>query len=574
MSSSEAERISVDWRDPEYGPVYHARSLLLADLRKDPKTRNILAGYYRIAPWDFVRDWGMTFDPRLIEQGRQPIVPFVLWDRQREFLEWMYQRWQSGERGLVEKTRDCGATWLALSFAVCYWLFQPGFTAGFGSRTEEKVDRKGDMQSIFERIRFFLSYIPEQLMPPNYKESEHSSERKLVNPDNGASLVGEAGPNIGRAGRYSIFFVDEAAFVEHQMSADSALSVATNCQLDISSFNGSGNPFFEKQQRVKGSPKHFIFDWRDDPRKDQAWHDRQVDALDPIIVAQEIDRDPFASNVDSFIPSAWVQSAVDAHIHLGFRASGIRVTAFDPADVGDAKACVNRHGSVITEAIQMEHGEIGDAIPWAAQLADDFRADVLTYDGDGMGAPTMKTAFTDEGAYRMRLHAYHGSAGVEDPEQYYDKSEGTRQAPQSRDERVRDLHSQDKQRLRTNGDMFLNYRAQSWTWARDRFEKTHTAMERRKKGLLVNVDPEYLISIDSRCKNLTQLLSELPLPRRRPTPNGKRKVESKDDARARGVKSWNLADALIMSLVPVKPKVVKAKTPYVASYGQAVPGVM
>jgi hypothetical protein len=43
--------------------------------------------------------------------------------------------------GLVEKSRDMGATWLAVSFSVWLFLFVPGATVGWGSRKEALVDR-------------------------------------------------------------------------------------------------------------------------------------------------------------------------------------------------------------------------------------------------------------------------------------------------------------------------------------------------------------------------------------------------------------------------------------------------
>ncbi len=566
----------IDYRQSDYTQIYQQRAELLAEIASKPKSARILAQHYRHAPWDLIYDWGHTFDPRNIELGRMPDVPFVPWPRQLEYLKWIYARWKSGKPGLVEKSRDCGVTWLSVGFACSMWLFEPGFVAGFGSRKEEMIDRRGDMQSIFERLRYFLSKIPGPLMPVGWDERQHSSERKIVNPASGAALVGEAGDQIGRAGRTSIYFVDEAAFVERQDSVDAALSMTTNCKIDVSTFNGSGNAFFRKQQRVKGTDAHFVFDWRDDPRKDQAWYDRKVAELDPVIVAQEIDRDPHAANVDSFIPAAWVAAAIDAHRRLGFQGSGVRSTGFDPADVGDAKACVNRHGSVVLEAVQLTKGEITDALSWAFGLAEGFGSNVLVYDGDGMGAPTMAAAFDREATTRMQVIAYHGSAGVIEPLAYYDHGEaiGAKQAAKQRDKRTAELHAQDKSTLRTNGDMFMNFKSQSWTWLRDRFEATYLAVERAKAGLLVNVDPDKLISISSSCKDLYALQSELSQPKRILSRNGKWGVEAKVDMKKRGVSSPNLAEALVMAMGAKVKRPAKAPPLRYDTYQPAVPGVM
>lgn len=383
--------MEVDFKNPQYAPIFARRAQMLEKLRADPKLLEALKIHYKTNPWDFVSDWGMTFDPRNIERGLLSSIPFVLWEKQKEYLQWMYAKWEGQERGLVEKSRDCGVTWLSVGFAVSMWCFVPGFTTGFGSRKEELVDKKGDSKSIFEKIRFFIDNIPVEFMPEKWNKRTCSAYMRIVNPDTEAAIIGESGDEIGRGGRTSLYLVDEAAFVTHQDQVDAALSQNTNCQIDVSTPNGNGNAFYKKRQRFNNTGRIFVFDWRDDPRKDDAWYAKQVAEQDEVTVAQEIDRDYNASSEDSFIPAKWVAACIDAHKVLGFEPEGIRVSFFDPADVGDAKAVVNRHGSVIRQATQKTSGDITHAIPWAFNLADDFRADVLEYDGDGMGAPARKS---------------------------------------------------------------------------------------------------------------------------------------------------------------------------------------
>lgn len=526
----------IDYAAPEYSAIFEHRASVLATIRAD-ESGELLAAlktHYRSSPWDFIRDWGMTFEPRNIERKLISSIPFVPWPKQIEFLQWVYRMWRSSERGLVEKSRDCGVTWLAVGFACSQLLFEPGFTTGVGSRKEDLVDKIGDSKSIFEKIRFFLANIPGEFFPEGWDWRTCSAYMRIVNPETGASIIGEAGDNIGRGGRASVYFVDEAAFVEHQDLVDAALSQNTNCQIDISTVNGSGNAFYKKRQRLANTDRLFIFDWRDDPRKDEEWYRRQLRDFDPVIVAQEVDRDYSAANSDAFIPAAWVASAVDAHITLGFDPSGIRATGFDPADTGDAKAAVVRHGSVIIEADQMTGGDITQAIPWAFALADSSRSDILRFDADGMGAPAMKLALLTMSAGRLDIQAYNGSASVEGPEEKYGARPG--------------MNESDLRDLKSNGDTFQNYRAQTWTWARDRFRLTHDAVTRAREGKLVNVNPDDLISISSKCAKLEALKSELSRPKRVFSNNGKIMVESKKDMKKRGVESPNLADGAVIAI--------------------------
>lgn len=554
----------MDYKNPDYTQIFIKRAERLAKLKADPKLLAACKIHYQSHPWDFINDWGMTFEPRNIELGLLTSIPFILWPKQREYLEWIYTRWRKRERGLVEKSRDCGVTWLSVGYACVNWLFVEGFSAGFGSRKEDLVDKKGDPDCIFEKIRHFIDNIPSIFIPKKFTEREHSSYMRLINPDNGATITGESGDNIGRGGRKSIYFVDEAAFVEHQDLVDKALSNTTNCQIDISTPNGNGNAFYKKRERFNNTPQLFIFDWRDDPRKDQAWYDKMCNEHDEVTVAQEIDRDYNASQEDMFIPAKWVKSAIDAHLLLGFPPQGIRVTGFDPADTGDAKAIVNRHGSVIMEADQITSGDITYAVPWAITAADNFRADIFAYDGDGMGAPVMKMA-KGQTANRMKVWAYRGSAGVVES--------GATGRKMRRDHREGKTALSDLEK--SNADTYENFRAQSWTWVRWRFEATHNAVERIKAGHIVNCGTEELISISSQCSHLHALVAELSRPKRVFTSNGKIKVEAKDKMKARGVESPNLAEACIISMSAPANILEEPKRQYQTdTWSQSVPGVI
>ena len=74
---------------------------------------------------------------------------------------------------------------------------------------------------------------------------------RILNPENGSSIVGEAGDNIGRGARTSIYFKDESAYYEHADAIDAALSQTSNCKIDVSTPNGPGNPFYRKRHGGK-----------------------------------------------------------------------------------------------------------------------------------------------------------------------------------------------------------------------------------------------------------------------------------------------------------------------------------
>jgi hypothetical protein len=114
-------------------------------------------------------------------------------------------------------------------------------------------------------------------------------------------LVGEAGDSIGRGDRTSIFFVDEAAFLEQPENVDAAFSATTNCRIDISTPNGHGNSF--ARRRHSGKIKVFTMHWRNDPRKGLDWYKKQESELDPVVLADEVNIDYAASVEGALIPS-------------------------------------------------------------------------------------------------------------------------------------------------------------------------------------------------------------------------------------------------------------------------------
>lgn len=266
-----------------------------------------LKAYYKTHPADFINDWGMTFDPRLAEVGLPTVLPFTLWPKQREYLEWLHARWLGREDGVVEKSRDAGASYLCVGFAVWMWLFHTGPVVGFGSRKEEYVDDSADPKSLFWKVRSFIEYLPRELRPFGYDRSRHAPFMKIQNPELGGMIVGEAGENIGRGNRTSIYFKDESAFYERPLIVDAALSQTSNCKIDVSTPNGPAGPFYTK--RHSGKFPVFVFDWRDDPRKDLAWYAEQKRKLDPVILAQEVDRDYNASTTNSYISGALISDA-------------------------------------------------------------------------------------------------------------------------------------------------------------------------------------------------------------------------------------------------------------------------
>lgn len=339
-----------DWRHPDYGPTITTRGERLQRLVEMPDNEfHALMAFYSDEPAKWISDWAWTFDPRNPELGRPAVMPFLLFPKQVEAIEWIVARWKAREDGLIEKSRDMGVSWIAVAAAVWMWTFHAGVVVGFGSRKEDYVDRIGDPSSLFWKIRQFIRLLPPRMRPAGYDEKKHAPFMRVLNPANGASIIGEAGSNIGRGARTSIYFKDESAFYEQPEAIDAALSQTSNCKIDISTPNGEGNPFWRK--RFGGKLPVFVFDWRDDPRKGEGWYEKQRNDLDPVVLAAEVDRDYSASIGNSFIPAQIVTEAMARGPADVPAMGGLRV-GVDVARFGDDKCVLTlRRGRVLIKQL-------------------------------------------------------------------------------------------------------------------------------------------------------------------------------------------------------------------------------
>ena len=194
---------------PDYGAVYRWRTQVLRELLARPEAVASARAYYSKEPAHFIMDWLDTYDPRKSPTNVNPALrgekwmPFVFFRRQEDVIEFFEDCSHCQESGLVEKCRDFGLTWLACAYSVWRWLFIKNDAIGWGSRKETLVDKPGDPDSIFEKIRLMLKRMPKIWMPDGFSWGRHSTFMKLLNPENGAIIAGEAGDNIGRGGRRS-----------------------------------------------------------------------------------------------------------------------------------------------------------------------------------------------------------------------------------------------------------------------------------------------------------------------------------------------------------------------------------
>lgn len=535
---------------PNYRSVYAWRMQTLTKLRSDPQLLVSARAYYSTRPKEFIQHWCDTYDPR---KAGSKWVPFVFFDRQASYIDFLMQLRVEQESGLVEKCRDAGATWLSCGYSVHSWLFIDNDAIGWGSRKETLVDKLGDADSIFEKLRLIINRLPDIWRPKGLKAKEHLTFMKCINPENGSTITGESGDNIGRGGRKSMYFKDESAHYERPEKIEAALGDNTNVQVDISSVNGLNNPFHRRREAGiewqpnieinKGFTRIFIIDWRDHPEKTQEWYNQRKAKFEREgllhIFAQEVDRNYSAAVTNTIIPYEYITAAVDAHLRLPIlmrRPDAIPDTwtaGLDVADGGiDRNALAKRQWIILREINEWGERDTGVTTRRAIMSVRQHKNIRVMYDAIGVGSG-VKTEYNritiDEKIEAPKFTAWNAGASVLKPFE--------RIIPGDRDSL-------------TNKDFFGNLKAQAWWSAYTRFYKTWKCVQALESNGVIPMpayEADELISLDSTMPLLQQLMKELAQAVRGQSA-GLRVIVDKTPE---GTKSPNLADAVVMAYFPV-----------------------
>jgi len=537
------------WPPPSYNEIFAERDEEILSIEKEPVLIQGIKSFYSdpdniIA---FIEDWGVTIDPRNATSTKPVTMPFILFERQKEFIRFVISCLQDQECGLTEKSRDMGATWLCVAISVWIWLYMPGASVGWGSRKELLVDRIGDLDSIFEKMRRYIEMLPPFLLPEGFDSKKHTGYMKIVNPENGASITGEAGDEIGRGGRKAIFFKDESSFYEHPESIEAALGDNTRVQIDISSVNNTATLFNRRRKSGEiwtpdkeidpGMVRVFIFDWRDHPAKTQEWYERRRAKYEREgllhIFAREVDRDASASTENILIPAIWVNAAIDAHKHFeGWDENEGRSSAgLDVADEGgDQNSYAEEKSNILRYLESWSYGDTGETTRKVVAIARIRGCKKIYYDsiGVGSGVKSESNRLVDAGVLKPNeivFIKWNAGAGVLDP-----------------DEPIFEDEDEDEN-VALNKDFYENLNAQAAWNLRLKFERTYQAVVKNIKH-----DIDDLISISSDIDELEELKEELSQPTYKHNPRtGKIMLNKKPD----GSKSPNRFDAVKQVFWPI-----------------------
>jgi hypothetical protein len=377
---------------------------------------------------------------------------------------------------------------------------------------------------------------------------------KMINHDNGSVIIGEAGDNIGRGGRTSMYFKDESAHYERPEKIEAALGDNTNVQIDISSVNGLGNVFhrrreagviYERGKKLEpGYTQVFVVDWRDHPEKTQRWYDDRRAKYEREgmlhIFAQEVDRNYSAAVENVIIPAEWVEACIDAHkkfvwtdangnTRIGYDDDDIPNiwnAGLDVADEGrDRNALTTRQWIIWRSAEEWGERDTGHTTRRAIAALQNLKKVTVQYDTIGVGAGVksdynrlVSEKIVDP--YKIEFVPWSASAEVKD--KFFHVIE-------------------DDPNSALNKDFYGNFKAQAYWSMRTRCYKTYKFIT---AGEMYPIDE--MISIDSRMPLIHQVRKELS--QSVLAHNGSLGIIV--DKQPDGTASPNLADAGVMMFFP------------------------
>jgi hypothetical protein len=212
-----------------------------ASLRRTIKAACAKSPVYwlNLVGWTFLQKAINAEGREVSVSGPAAHVPFITWRVQDDALVQLDNAIATGNDVLISKSRDMGASWIVLAMFHHKWQFRPASTFLELSRKEALVDRRGDMDSLFEKHRYLLRWQPEWLRPRIKDHTMH-----LENLDIGCAIEGEStNSNAGQASRKTAILLDEFARVAEGAEIDLATADTSPCRIFNSTPSGPNTQF-------------------------------------------------------------------------------------------------------------------------------------------------------------------------------------------------------------------------------------------------------------------------------------------------------------------------------------------
>lgn len=306
---TEQKYLRESWKPFKVEVELLRRAKILQTAEQDIELREGFLAMARLDISFFINNFCWIYEPRA---GREHTMPWILYPHEYKAIDWLEERFRSQEDGLIEKSRDMGATWTLDAWILWHFLFDEEFSCLIGSRKEDLVDNKLP-DSIFGKIDFLMQHLPWWMMPSGWSSAQNRTYMKITHPRKLNSITGEStNPAFSRSGRYSVIFLDEFAFVERSFSIWQAAGDASSVRIVVSTPNGKGNKFAELA--LDSTIKKLTLHWKQHPEKDEVWYEKEKTRRTDEEIAQELDISYERSQRGRVYKNEWEQLIRDGRL--------------------------------------------------------------------------------------------------------------------------------------------------------------------------------------------------------------------------------------------------------------------
>ena len=253
---------------------------LYHEAENDPARQAVLAAMCKSNVLFFINAFVWITNPR-----DATVLPFVTFPFQDDLIGWMLSLLDTGQDGIVEKSREMGYTWCAVSVAT-YLLFYPYMTVYLMSLTENDVDNR-TLDSLFGKLRFILNGLPAWMRQGWIEKGDTDRQLQIGFPSNGSQVSGKLSRGTMRGGRAFWMVWDEAAHAEQDSKVRAALVSLARATIIGSTPIGAANEFYEMAHDPR-FPKMTLHNSLH-PQKNEAWRTVEYNrpTYTPEILAQE-----------------------------------------------------------------------------------------------------------------------------------------------------------------------------------------------------------------------------------------------------------------------------------------------
>lgn len=219
-------------------------------------------------------------------------VPFLLFDYQVKTVDKTVFCIENWERLFIEKSRQLWVSWLFCAVALWGFLFKD-WKILFLSQKEDYVDKIWDMQSLFEKIRFMVRYLPKWMLPTGFTIEKHMPRLRIIKPTWfwTWSIVWEsANVNAWTWWTYKFVFMDEMSKMDNASSINTSIQATTGCIIYNSTPLWKFNEYYRMRcLAIKGKMEFCKLHWSLNPFYTKEWYEWRTKSMTPEQIAQELE---------------------------------------------------------------------------------------------------------------------------------------------------------------------------------------------------------------------------------------------------------------------------------------------